>query len=101
MMFCVNQNCGAPMGSLVDGRLFHFEILSICVSANDELKKDGDEIPNRNTMQFWLCGQCAETMTVAMKPIGGLHLLPLERDREPPIELSERFHELQETLQHS
>jgi len=94
MMTCVNRNCGAPMGSLSDGRLFHFEILSISVAANDDHKTDRDEIPSRDTVQFWLCGKCAETMTLAMKPIGGLHLLPSYEASENRMEPPERFHEL-------
>jgi hypothetical protein len=66
------------MASLSEGRLFHFEILSISAAANDDDTKSWDETPIREAIQFWLCGACSLSMTLKMLAIGGLHLLPLE-----------------------
>src|SRR6202040_2277723 len=47
MMSCVNRNCNRPMAHFSEGRLFHFEILSISVTADDDKKRDFDEVPHR------------------------------------------------------
>jgi len=94
MMTCVNRNCCKPMDSLSVGRLFHFEILSISVAADDCNKEDWDEVPHRETVQFWLCGSCSSSMTLQLKPIGGVHLLP--RQTVPDSEMFERSGRLAE-----
>jgi hypothetical protein len=75
---CVNRNCHQPLTSLSEGRLFQFEIVSISVSVDDSNKKDFDETPSRETMHFWLCGPCSSSMTLALEPLEGLRLIPLE-----------------------
>jgi hypothetical protein len=78
MMSCVNRNCSRPLESFSEGRLFHFEILSISVAVDDSEKRDFDEVPRREGIHFWLCGSCAAQMTLVLEPIGGLQLVPLE-----------------------
>lgn len=78
MMSCVNRNCSRPLEVFSEGRLFHFEILSISVAVDDSEKRDFDEVPHREGIHFWLCGNCAESMTLVLEPIGGLQLIPLE-----------------------
>jgi hypothetical protein len=96
MMSCVNRDCSRPLASFSDGRLFHFEILSISVSADDNKRESFDEVPHRAGVQFWLCGSCSATMTLAMEPVGGLRLVPLEQSMGRMMESSgATFHELQ------
>jgi hypothetical protein len=80
MMSCVNRNCSRPLEAFSDGRLFHFEVLSISVAVDDREKRDFDEVPHREGIHFWLCGDCARNMTLVLEPIGGLQLVPLEQE---------------------
>ena len=80
---CANPSCGRPLTSLAEGRLFQFEITSISISAVDENSSQLDETPQRETVHFWLCSQCAATMTLTLEPLGGLRVLPVES--VPPI----------------
>ena len=86
MMSCVNRNCSQPLASFLEGRLFHFEILSISVSADDSNKQDSDEVPYRTGVNFWLCGSCAAAMTLILEPVGGLQLVPLEHFTQAPTD---------------
>jgi len=84
LLHCVNRNCQRPLDSFSDGRLYHFDIVSISVPAVDEDRLQFDEIPKRKTFQFWLCGPCSQTMTVTLEPLDGLRLVPLPAaDSEP------------------
>jgi hypothetical protein len=84
LLHCVNRDCQRPLDSFSDGRLFHFDIVSISVPAVDEDRSEFDEIPKRKTVQFWLCGPCSETMTLALEPLDGLHLVPLQTSVSKP-----------------
>jgi hypothetical protein len=80
---CSNPSCGRALSSLAEGRLFQFEITSISISAIDENSDQFDETPHRETVHFWLCSQCAASMTLSLEPLGGLRVLPL--DAAPPM----------------
>lgn len=75
--------------------MFQFEIVSISVSVDDDKKTDFDEIPNRQTVHFWLCGPCSASMRLALEPSEGLQLIPLEHTIAPPMgrPQGEAFHE--------
>jgi hypothetical protein len=85
MRICVNPNCRRPLSSFSEGRLFQFEIVAISVSANDESKRDFDELPRREKTHFWLCGRCSTTMRLALEPLEGLRIIPLEPTIERAI----------------
>jgi hypothetical protein len=74
---CVNPNCCAPLHSYSEGRLFQFEVVSISIAASDDTSQPFDEKPERQTTHFWLCGRCADTMTLALEPLRGLKVIPL------------------------
>ncbi len=76
---CVNPNCRRPLAAFSEGRLFQFEIISISVSADDENKRDFDELPYRDKAHFWLCGRCSGQMRLTLEPWKGLQLIPLEQ----------------------
>ena len=75
---CVNENCQRPLQSLEEGRLFQFEIVAISLAANDEAKAPFDETPQRETVHFWLCGDCASTMSLVLEPARGLKMVPVQ-----------------------
>ena len=77
-MSCVNRNCLLPLSNFAEGRLFHFELTWISVSADDRHTRADDEIPNRQTLQYWLCGSCSARMTLMMDALEGLKLVPYE-----------------------
>ncbi len=85
MTSCVNRNCSRPVATFLEGRLFHFEVTSISVAADDTQRKDFDETPQRKGMYFWLCGSCAATMTLILEPVGGLQLVPLAHFAETSV----------------
>lgn len=74
---CVNPGCGAQLHSFAEGRLFQFEVVSISVSATDEVGAPFDEEPRSQTAQYWLCGRCATSMTLTLEPANGLKIVPL------------------------
>src|SRR6266852_78583 len=74
---CVNPNCYALLHSFCEGRLFQFEVVSISVAASDDTAAQFDEKPERQTAHFWLCGRCAENMTLVLEPLHGLRVIPL------------------------
>lgn len=82
LAYCANPNCRTPLHSFSEGRLFQFEIVSISVSASDDTSAPFDEQPEKQTAQFWLCGECASNMTLLLEPIKGLRLVPLELESE-------------------
>ena len=74
---CVNPNCYAPLHSFCEGRLFQFEVVSISVAASDDTAAPFDEKPERQTAHFWLCGRCADSMTLMLEPARGLRVVPV------------------------
>ena len=90
LAYCVNPNCYAPLHSFAEGRLYQFEIVSISVSASDDMSAPFDEKPERQTAQFWLCGQCSSSMTLLLEPVKGLRLVPLEFASEGSQSAAER-----------
>ena len=85
---CVNPDCVLPLRSFSEGRLFQFEIVSISVAANDAATAPFDEKPQRQTAHFWLCGRCAENMTLHLDPAAGLRVVPCDTNA---LELTDDF----------
>lgn len=74
---CMNSNCNSALYTPSEGRLFHFEINSISVSASDGPLNGIDEKQQSQTAQFWLCADCASSVKLTLDPIDGLKLVPL------------------------
>lgn len=74
---CMNSNCNLALHTLSEGRLFHFEINSVSVSASDNPLATIDENQQSQTAQFWLCADCASSVKLTLDPIDGLKLVPL------------------------
>jgi len=85
---CVNPECVLPLRSFSEGRLFQFEVVSISVAANDGATAPFDEKPQRQTSHFWLCGRCAESMTLVLEPTTGLRVVPFS---DTSLELTDEF----------
>ena len=75
---CINERCNRPLYSFGEGRLFQFEVISISLAASDEKAAPFDEKPQRDTVHFWLCGQCVSSFTLVLEPARGLRLVTLE-----------------------
>jgi hypothetical protein len=88
LAYCANPSCYAPLHSFAEGRLFQFEIVSISVSASDDMAEPFDEKPERQTAQFWLCGSCASAMTLVLEPQKGLRLVPVSQSENEAEERS-------------
>jgi len=87
--YCVNPNCYVPLHSFSEGKLFQFEIVSISIAATDDAISPFDEKPERRTSHFWLCGHCADSLTLVLEPLKGLKVVPLGRGAEEMAELSD------------
>ncbi len=96
---CVNPNCYAPLRSFSEGRLFQFEVVSISVAATDDAAAPFDEKPERLTAHFWLCGGCADSMTLVLAPLQGLKVVPLGTAATAPkfTDISVTDREIQQT----
>ena len=93
---CANPACCRALTSLSEGRLFQFEIVSISVSATDDSREEFDETPSKETAHFWLCRECAATMSLTLEPINGLRLVPLDTiapDEPRPRPLPRELHD--------
>jgi hypothetical protein len=89
LAYCVNPNCYVPLHSFSEGKLFQFEVVSISVAASDDTISPFDEKPERQTSHFWLCGRCADTLTLVLEPIKGLKVIPLGREAEEISDLAD------------
>jgi hypothetical protein len=86
---CINPNCYVPLHSFSEGRLFQFEVVSISVAASDDTISPFDEKPERQTSHFWLCGRCADTLTLVLEPLKGLKVVPLSLETKGISELTD------------
>ncbi|HEV2715198.1 MAG TPA: hypothetical protein VGU64_08015 [Terriglobales bacterium] len=86
---CVNPNCYARLHSFCEGRLFQFEVVSISVAASDDTNSPFDEKPERQTAHFWLCGRCADSMTLVLEPARGLRVVPMSLSGTEAANVSE------------
>ncbi|MDR3763212.1 MAG: hypothetical protein P4M01_03870 [Acidobacteriota bacterium] len=64
---CFNPQCSAQFHYLGKGRLFRIEF------GRDDARYSRKEKPFE---YFWLCGECASTMTVAQDCDGHVHVAP-------------------------
>lgn len=74
---CANPECSVPLRYLRDGRLYQFEVKATRVLSPDQSGiSSGIKRPSRQIWHFWLCGQCASTMTLAFDHLEGLRMVP-------------------------
>ena len=88
---CSNPNCGVPLRSFTEGRLFHFEIASVSISAVTDSSELFQQEPETQVAQYWLCSKCADRMTLSIEPLNGLQFIPLldlsEMEEDTAVEL--------------
>ena len=68
---CANPECSAPFIYLRDGRLFQID-----TAAGPQLVTEAK--PPHHIEYFWLCGQCASSMTLAFQHGKGVVMVPLD-----------------------
>lgn len=78
---CANPGCQSTLQSFVEGRFFHFDIVSVSVSAGDAGDGGFDEQPQRQNIDYWLCGDCSASLSLVLEPVRGLKLVPLGNPR--------------------
>lgn len=69
---CANRDCGAPFRYFRDGKLFAFEL-----SGRRPSKARKSTADPRSVEHFWLCGQCASTLTLILERDRGVVARPL------------------------
>jgi hypothetical protein len=67
---CANPECNSQFHFFRDGRIFQFDI-------SRSAKADGAAKPSRKVEHFWLCGRCAERMTMKLEKHKGPVLVRL------------------------
>ncbi len=68
---CANPDCSAPFHYLREGKLFQVE------AGASGPRLVSDKRPARKIEYFWLCGTCADTMTLALHHRKGVIAIPL------------------------
>jgi hypothetical protein len=74
---CANPACSVPLRYLRDGRLFQFEVRSRSL-ASFEQQAPRHGKASRQIAHFWLCGHCAETLTLTFDELKGVTVVPLQ-----------------------
>jgi hypothetical protein len=75
---CANPACAASFQYMHEGKLFKLDRRSIRAVCLDPPGKNCEEKPARNVEYFWLCGECASTMTLVLRPHVGPVGVPLK-----------------------
>jgi hypothetical protein len=75
---CANPNCATPLGRLLEGRIFQFEVKPKFPTENSSPDKRGPSLAEwiRLFSHFWLCGQCSSKLTLAFDALRGVIVTP-------------------------
>ncbi len=96
---CLNSRCSATFQYFGQGRLFRVDFADVgrkCALSGKEV------IPSVRSKacpveHFWLCEQCATTMTIALSDGGEVRLIPYEAaDRKPVAAAAPRIYSVRE-----
>ena len=73
---CANPSCATPFRYLRDGRLYRID-----VACAGEMRPHGPFLVNSQKgpgkiEHFWLCGECATTLTLAYEQDRGVTVVP-------------------------
>jgi hypothetical protein len=68
---CANPDCSAPFHYLREGKLFQIE------SGGKGPQLVSHKRPPQRIEYFWLCGSCADSMTLALHGSKGVVTIPL------------------------
>jgi hypothetical protein len=72
---CANTQCSEPFRYMRAGKLFQVDREQIGQASADNSK------PSHNVEHFWLCGRCAETLTLVYERGRGVITRPLSELR--------------------
>jgi hypothetical protein len=77
---CANPTCSTPFHYLRDGKVFRVDLNDDNENLNSPYLVDGKKAPRR-TEHFWLCGPCAQTLSLIFNKQTGVHVVqkPLAR----------------------
>jgi hypothetical protein len=79
---CANPGCSAPFLYLHRGKLFRFEVESAGLAGTAGFGADPEiKHPPRRIEFFWLCPDCAASMTLTRKENAGVTTVPLALSR--------------------
>jgi len=76
---CANSRCDTSFRRLSEGRLFGFELRSPSHPCKDVPNGVYERGAERATVHFWLCGPCADAMTLSFNPREGVTMQPRPR----------------------
>jgi hypothetical protein len=77
---CANPECDARFRYLRSGKLFQFEVTTVPETANVKNilgVRTPPKKPSRKVEHFWLCGECAESMTLKNEKNHSVVAIPL------------------------
>ena len=88
---CANPACSTPFHYLREGKIFRVEIEVTPPASTEETIEFsngsktpflvGSRKPMRKLEHFWLCGTCAQTMSLLFDKDNGITVLPKQRAR--------------------
>ena len=73
---CANSSCSNPFLYLHNGKLFRMDVI-----VETEAPLPGDKKHSRRIEYFWLCNECAASMTLSYRDGSGVVAIPLKRSR--------------------
>jgi hypothetical protein len=73
---CTNSSCSNSFLYLHDGKLFRMDV----IVENEALRPEGKK-HSRRIEYFWLCNECAASMTLSYRDGSGVVAIPLKRSR--------------------
>lgn len=82
---CLNQNCSATFQYLTQGRLYRIDF----TDARRKRARSGKQIIPSNRSKsdrvehFWLCDNCAASLTIELNEDGTVRLVPLTNPAGP------------------
>jgi hypothetical protein len=69
---CANPECGVPFLYFRDGKLFRFDLSAY----STPVRSQPDGATHRRIEDFWLCGSCAQKMTLVSEDLAGVRTRP-------------------------
>jgi hypothetical protein len=84
---CLNPNCSAILHHMGQGRLYRVNFTEAGRRSAPTGKVVAASIRSKSCPieHFWLCENCATSMTIALSDAGEIHLVPLESPAPKPF----------------
>ena len=77
---CANPACGVPLQYLREGRLYQFDVR--CTNGRALLRNEAQPgKTTRHISHYWLCGRCANMLTLEFDPAEGVIPVAIEQVR--------------------